>query len=157
MQSPKKWLIASLAGLAAVGGYFAYMAWAFPDVRCEGKHLTAPESMQGDCYGCHLKATPRVAQEWYESKHGVMLVRCQTCHGLPDGSGSIPFSAAPGKDICARCHSAAIESMEAKFGRRDDCSTCHPYHQSPMHGDAYTYRQPSGITAFDAQGKPVMQ
>ena len=86
-----------------------------------------------------------------------MLVRCQTCHGLPDGSGSIPFSAAPGKDICARCHSAAIERMEAKFGRRDDCSTCQPYHQSPMHGDAYTYRQPSGITAFDAQGKPVMQ
>lgn len=131
------------------GGYFAYVSRAFPDVKCEAaKHLDAPERM-GDCYGCHLKATPKVAQEWYESKHGVTLVRCQTCHGQPDGKGSLPFARVPGVDVCARCHSLAIERMEAKFGKRNDCSTCHPNHQSPMHGNAYEYRQATTKTTLD--------
>lgn len=127
-------------------GYFAYIAWAFPENRCEAaKHLSAG-AMEGDCYGCHVKATPRVAQEWYESKHGITLVRCQTCHGMPDGKGAIPFTRAPGVDVCARCHSLAMERMQARFGRRDDCSTCHPYHQSAMHGTPYQYRAPTSKT-----------
>lgn len=132
-----------------VGGYFAYVSWAFTGTKCEAaKHLDAPERM-GDCYGCHVKSTPKVAQDWYESKHGVTLVRCQTCHGQPDGKGSLPFTRTPGVDVCARCHSLAIESMEAKFGKRNDCSTCHPNHQSPMHGGAYIYRQASTKTTLD--------
>lgn len=127
-------------------GYFAYIAWAFPENRCEAaKHLAAG-NMEGDCYGCHVRATPRVAQEWYESKHGVMLVRCQTCHGMPDGQGAIKFTRAPGTECCARCHSLAIQRMQAKFGRRDDCSTCHPYHQSAIHGSPYQYRAPAAKT-----------
>lgn len=51
--------------------------------------------MIGDCYGCHLKVTPQVAQDWYESKHGVTLVRCQVCHGQPDGKGAVPFKRVP--------------------------------------------------------------
>ena len=131
------------------GGYFAYISWAFPEVKCEAaKHLDAPDRM-GDCYGCHVKSTPKVAQEWYESKHGVTLVRCQTCHGQPDGKGSLPFARVPGVDVCARCHSLAIERMEAKFGKRNDCSTCHPNHQSPMHGNAYEYRQATTKTSLE--------
>lgn len=143
-------LSAFCIGLVAafVVGYFAYMAWAFPETRCEAaKHLAAGE-MEGDCYGCHVKATPAVAQQWYESKHGVTLVRCQTCHGLPDGQGAIQFTRQPGADICAKCHSLAMQRMEAKFGRRGDCSSCHPYHQSAMHGDAYQYRLPVTQTSF---------
>ena len=132
-----------------VGGYFAYVSWAFPAVRCEAaKHLDSPERM-GDCYGCHIKATAKVAQEWYESKHGVTLVRCQTCHGQPDGKGSVAFTRTPGADLCARCHSLSIDRMEAKFGKRDDCSSCHPYHQSPIHGNAYVYRQETSKTALE--------
>ncbi|MCD7984102.1 MAG: hypothetical protein LUG19_07605 [Desulfovibrio sp.] len=139
-------LFSLLAVIVLVGGYFLYMAWAFPAVRCEAaKHLDAPQ-MAGDCYACHVKATPRVAQEWYESKHGVTLVRCQTCHGMPDGKGSLPFTRTPGVEVCARCHSLSISRMEAKFGKRNDCSSCHPYHQSTMHGGAYQYRQPSAKT-----------
>ncbi len=139
-------LFSLLAVIVLVGGYFLYMAWAFPAVRCEAaKHLDAPQ-MAGDCYACHVKATPRVAQEWYESKHGVTLVRCQTCHGMPDGKGSLPFTRTPGVEVCARCHSLSISRMEAKFGKRNDCSSCHPYHQSAMHGGAYQYRQPSAKT-----------
>jgi len=123
------------------GGYFAYISWAFPEVRCEAaRHLDAPERM-GDCYDCHVKVTPKLAQEWYESKHGVNLVRCQACHGQPDGKGSIAFSRAPSASGCASCHSLSINRMEAKFGKRDDCSSCHPNHTSPIHGEAYVYRQ----------------
>ena len=139
-------LFSLLAVIVLVGGYFLYMAWAFPAVRCEAaKPLDSPQ-MAGDCYACHVKATPRVAQEWYESKHGVTLVRCQTCHGMPDGKGSLPFTRTPGVEVCARCHSLSISRMEAKFGKRNDCSSCHPYHQSAMHGGAYQYRQPSAKT-----------
>jgi len=124
-------------------GYFAYVAWAFPETRCEAKtvsHLNAPDQMS-DCYGCHVKVTARVAQEWYESKHGINLVRCAACHGEPDGKGSIAFSRTPHVSVCASCHSLSINRMEAKFGKRDDCASCHPNHASPMHGEAYVYRQ----------------
>lgn len=132
-----------------IGGYFAYMAWAFPESRCEAaKHLAAGQ-MEGDCYGCHAKATPAVAQQWYESKHGITLVRCQTCHGMPDGQGSLQFARIPDQQVCARCHSAAIQRMEVKFGQRNDCVTCHPYHQSAMHGTPYQYRQPTTQVSFN--------
>lgn len=139
-------VLAVLAGLVAC--YFVYMANAFPENRCDAaKHLANTET-EADCYGCHAKATPRVAQEWYESKHGVTLVRCQTCHGMPDGKGSIPFTRSPGVEVCSRCHSAAMEQMEARFGRTGSCNTCHPNHQSPIHGKAYEYRTPSSKTSL---------
>ncbi len=141
-----------LALLLIGGGYFAYITWAFPVVKCEAaKHLDPPTAMVGDCYGCHVKATPKVAQEWYESKHGVTLVRCQTCHGQPDGKGSLPFTQKPGVAVCQSCHGPAIERMEAKFGKRDDCATCHLSHQSPIHGKAYTFRQATTKTTLDEE------
>lgn len=131
-----------------VFAYFGYMAWAFPETRCEGaKHLAAGQ-MEGDCYACHVKATPARAQYWLESKHGVTLVRCQTCHGMPDGQGAIQFTRSPGVDSCARCHSAAIQQMEKKFGMTGNCNTCHPNHQSAVHGMPYQYRQPAQQTSF---------
>ena len=139
-------LVVLLALGALVGGYFLYMAHAFPEVRCEAaKHLDAPK-MEGDCYGCHVKSTPRVAQEWYESKHGITLVRCQTCHGMPDGKGALPFARKPALTVCAACHSAAIQRMEAKFGLKTDCATCHLRHQSAIHGEAYQHQAPSTKT-----------
>lgn len=136
-----KWIkvvvIGCLSTILLVGCYFLYMDWAFPETRCEGaKHLQAA-GLEGDCYGCHMKATPAVAQNWYESKHGMILVRCQTCHGMPDGQGSLQFTRSPGTETCARCHSLAINRMEEKFGKRGDCNSCHPFHQSAMHGNAY--------------------
>lgn len=67
----KKPLVIALAAvILLVIGFFAYIQNAFTGTRCEAaKHLDA--DMIGDCYGCHLKVTPQVAQDWYESKHGV--------------------------------------------------------------------------------------
>lgn len=142
-------VVAVVAVALLVGGFFLYVRLAFPGVRCEAaRHLEAPQ-MIGDCYGCHVKTTPRIAQDWYEGKHGVTLVRCQTCHGQPDGKGAIPFDRAPGVEICARCHAPSIDRMEAKFGTRGNCSACHPNHQNPMHGEAYVNRQATTKTTLE--------
>ena len=130
------------------GAMAAYIQNAFTGTRCEAaKHLDA--DMIGDCYGCHLKVTPQVAQDWYESKHGVTLVRCQVCHGQPDGKGAVPFKRVPGVEVCAACHGLAIDKMTALYGKRDDCSTCHPYHARPMHGKVYENRQATTKTVLE--------
>ena len=150
MASLKKSLTLGLAAVVAVvGGFFGYITLAFPEVRCEAvKHLDAPEKY-ADCAGCHVKSTPKVAQDWKDSKHGVMLVKCVVCHGQPDGKGSIAFTAKPDPmNICARCHDPSIKRMQAKYGERPDCNSCHPHHQNPMHGDAYENKIPTEKTNF---------
>ncbi|MDR2054827.1 MAG: hypothetical protein LBQ10_03035 [Desulfovibrio sp.] len=134
--------------LLGVGAFFLYLDRAFPKVRCEGAHLSVPEKY-ADCVSCHAKSTARATQDWKESKHGAMLVKCVVCHGEPDGKGSISFSANPDPaTICARCHDPAMRRMAAKFGGSADCSICHPRHQNPLHSDAYQHKTPSGKTSF---------
>lgn len=101
------------------------------------KHLVAPDSA-ADCYECHKKATPKIAQDWYESKHGVVLMKCFVCHGQPDGKGSVPWSVVPPpKAVCQKCHDPAMKRMERKYGLKPDCYMCHPFHQNSLHHDAY--------------------
>ncbi|MDR2745597.1 MAG: hypothetical protein LBB66_10465 [Desulfovibrio sp.] len=134
--------------LLGAGAFFLYLDWAFPKVRCEGAHLSVPEEY-ADCVSCHAKSTARATQDWKESKHGVMLVKCVVCHGEPDGKGSIPFSANPDPaKICAGCHDPAMQRMAAKFGGNADCNICHPRHQNPLHSDAYQHKVSSGKTSF---------
>jgi hypothetical protein len=134
--------------LIGIGGFFLYLDKAFPEARCEGAHLAAPEGYE-DCLSCHVKVTAQVTQDWQESKHGIMLVKCVVCHGEPDGKGSIPFAARPDRDlICTRCHDPAMQRMTAKFGGGLDCNVCHPRHQNPMHADSYQNTAASGKTAF---------
>lgn len=101
------------------------------------KHLDVPDEA-GDCYECHRIATPRIAQNWKESKHGVVLMKCFVCHGNPDGKGSVPWMVNPDpKTVCRKCHEPAMIRMEAKFGVEPDCNRCHPFHHNSMHHDAY--------------------
>lgn len=122
-----------------VGGYFLYINAAFPETRCEGARVKHGEVAEGqDCFTCHKKTTPQVAQNWYESKHGVTLVKCYVCHGQPDGKGATPFSAKPGvSEVCQRCHAPAIDVMRDKFGVRGSCESCHIQHANSLHHDAY--------------------
>ena len=145
----KPLLIGVVSIAVAAGGFFVYLDAAFPTVRCEAaKHLTAPEELS-DCYTCHAKATPALAQDWRDSKHGALLVKCVVCHGQPDGQGSIPFAAKPGvKEICGRCHEPAMNRMVAKYGELKDCDPCHPRHQNPMHRNAYEAKVVSNKTEF---------
>ena len=150
MASTKKIVIGSFIGLAVTAVvFFIYLNMAFPKVRCEAfNHLESPEKY-ADCAGCHAKVTAQISQDWFESKHGVTLVKCVACHGQPDGKGAIPFSANPDPQvICTRCHAPAMERMTAKFGPSPECITCHPRHQNPMHGNAYETRKPSDKTSW---------
>jgi hypothetical protein len=91
-----------------------------------------------DCYACHKIATPKVAQDWYESKHGVGLMKCFVCHGQPDGKGSVPWTVNPDpKEVCQKCHDPAMKRMEAKYGINPDCNRCHPFHHNSLHHGAY--------------------
>lgn len=136
-----------LAG-AGVASFFLYLAYAFPAVRAQGTHPAVPGEY-ADCVTCHAKVTAQVTQDWLESKHGVTLVKCVVCHGEPDGKGSIPFAANPDPLlICSRCHDPALQLMVMKYGEKADCSACHPYHQNPMHGNAYEIRRPTTRTSF---------
>lgn len=135
----RRWYVLVPAALLVAGaGVLVSMRLLFPGTRCEAfKHPNAPEG-QNDCYTCHVKTTPKIAQDWFESKHGVVLVKCFVCHGSPDGKGSLPFAAKPDAQlICQRCHAPAMERMKAKFGESTPCASCHPYHQNSMHHEAY--------------------
>ena len=147
--SKKSLIIGAVLVIAAVGGFFLYINIAFPKVRCEAaKHLEAPETLS-DCYTCHAKSTNVVAQDWKDSKHGALLVKCVVCHGQPDGKGFIPFSAKPTPQaICARCHEPAMKRMEQKYGELLSCEPCHPRHQNPMHRNAYESKVASDKTTF---------
>ena len=134
-----KWALI-LTFLVVVGGAgtYAYVHAAFPEQRCEPTHLTDPSQMAGDCYSCHIKTTPKIAQDWYEGKHGVLLVKCFVCHGSPDGKGAVKFSANPDPDTtCRKCHEPAMNRMQEKYGMKLDCNSCHPVHQNSIHHDAY--------------------
>ncbi len=134
-----KWIFILPAGLIVFSlTFFIYFRTAFPEVRCDAaKHLDSPDSA-ADCFTCHLKATPKVAQDWYESKHGVVLVKCFVCHGQPDGKGSLPYTVSPDVDTtCRKCHDTSIRNMEAKYGLQLKCVECHPFHQNSLHHKAY--------------------
>lgn len=134
-----KWsAVAVLAVIFVAAGMYVYVMAAYPENRCEAKHLTDDSKMAGDCYACHVKTTPKIAQDWYEGKHGVLLVKCFVCHGQPDGKGSVAFSANPDPDtVCRKCHDPAVNRMEEKYGLRPQCNDCHPYHQNSIHHEAF--------------------
>ncbi len=136
---PIHWAYIVAAGLVFFGIFaFAYISFAFPKVRCEAvKHLESPEQVS-DCYECHVKSTPKTAQDWLESKHGVMLVKCFVCHGQPDGKGSLPWAVDPDVDAtCRKCHDPSINKMQKKYGLELNCSECHPFHNNSLHHRAY--------------------
>ena len=134
-----KWVFILPVGIVVFSiSFFVYFKTAFPEVRCEfAKHLDSPENV-ADCFACHVKATPKVAQDWYESKHGVVLVKCFVCHGQPDGKGSVPYAVNPDVDTtCRKCHDTSILEMERKYGLPLKCVECHPFHQNSLHHKAY--------------------
>ncbi|MEJ2157108.1 MAG: hypothetical protein P8X96_17375 [Desulfobacteraceae bacterium] len=135
----RHWIFLIAAALAIlVILAFGYVNAAFPKVRCEAfKHLEAPEA-SSDCYTCHQKTSPKTAQDWLESKHGVNLVKCFVCHGQPDGKGSVPWAVKPDVDkTCRKCHDPSIRKMQKKYGADRDCSECHPFHNNSLHHAAY--------------------
>ena len=135
-----RWLLMTLVGIVAFAiSFFIYFNLAFPELRCEAaKHLESPDTAS-DCFECHIKATPKITQDWQESKHGVMLVKCFVCHGQPDGKGSVPYAVNPDVNAtCRKCHDPSMKKMIEKYGLDAECNTCHPFHHNSLHHKAYT-------------------
>ncbi len=95
MNKDKLIIVIPLAVVIVLGGCYAYFTNAFSPIRCEAAIHVKVADKYADCVTCHAVTTPKVTQDWYESKHGVMLVKCAVCHGDPTGKGAIPFAVNP--------------------------------------------------------------
>ncbi len=146
----KNKLMIPLAIVIVLIACYAYFSTTFNAVRCEAAKHVEVSDKYADCVTCHAVATPKITQDWYESKHGIMLVKCAVCHGDPSGNGAVPFAANPDPiKVCGSCHAPAIERMQTKYGMAADCNACHPYHQNSIHRDAYENRTPTLKTTLN--------
>lgn len=83
-----------------------------------------------ECLNCHTSITPLVVDQWSKSKHGLLNVKCYTCHGTHEtGFESEEFIATPQKERCRSCHAEQVSSLaNSKMGDMT-CTTCHLVHQ----------------------------
>lgn len=79
----------------------------------------SPEEMYIPCADCHKEATPDIYKEWFDSNHGIAMVKCYQCHGTFE-----TFRVTPSRSNCAVCH----EEMMGKCPKDKDCWACHTPH-----------------------------
>jgi len=72
------------------------------------------------CADCHKEATPEVEKQWYDSVHGIAMVKCYQCHGTFE-----TFRVNPGKANCATCHA---DQIDKKIAQDKQCWECHVPH-----------------------------
>ncbi len=77
------------------------------------------QEMYIPCSQCHREATPEVYSQWYNSAHGIAMVKCYQCHGTFE-----TFRLTPKRDNCAVCH----EKMMQKCPADRVCWQCHLPH-----------------------------
>lgn len=83
------------------------------------------------CESCHSELTPETHAAWFESRHGLMGVKCVVCHGSV-GPG---FTRRPLADRCGGCHGEKAAQVAAGgFFKGKGCFTCHPPHALAPHG-----------------------
>ena len=85
-----------------------------------GKHpeITEQEKLI-PCSECHQAATPDVYDQWFNSLHGIGMVKCYQCHGTYEN-----FRVEPAISACAACH----EKMINKCPKDRKCWACHIPH-----------------------------
>lgn len=71
------------------------------------------------CSECHKTETPDIYEEWYQSVHGIGMVKCYQCHGTFENLVVVPQVS-----NCATCHMAAME----KCPTDKICWECHTAH-----------------------------
>lgn len=77
-------------------------AWQQADYSLETK-----TALQQDCVQCHQQVTPRIVQDWEQSKHSQDIndVSCSVCHGEEHTSGADVHKAEPVRpQTCQTCH-----------------------------------------------------
>ncbi len=71
------------------------------------------------CSDCHKESTPELQKEWYDSSHGIAMIKCYQCHGTFE-----TFKVTPSKSDCATCHADQLE----KCSKDKECWECHVPH-----------------------------
>lgn len=71
------------------------------------------------CADCHKDVTPEIEKEWYDSLHGIAMVKCYECHGTFGN-----FSVTPTRQTCGTCHA----DMLKKCPQDKPCWECHVPH-----------------------------
>jgi hypothetical protein len=71
------------------------------------------------CDQCHQETTPELHKEWFDSNHGLAMVKCYQCHGTFE-----TFRITPKPQDCAACH----ENMMHKCPQNKACWQCHIPH-----------------------------
>jgi len=86
----------------------------------KGAHFDLTEQEKFiSCADCHRETTPEVENEWYDSTHGIAMIKCYPCHGTFE-----TFVVTPSKQNCATCHTNMLE----KCPQDKPCWECHVPH-----------------------------
>lgn len=80
--------------------------------------LSEQEMLQ-PCADCHRETTPELEKEWFDSVHGIAMVKCYQCHGTFE-----TFKVTPSQADCAICHA----DMLNKCPNDKPCWECHIPH-----------------------------
>lgn len=101
-------------------GLVMFSAIALATAGEEVKHpeLTEQE-MLISCNECHKQETPELEKQWYDSLHGLAMVKCYQCHGTFES-----FVVTPTRENCGTCHT----DMLAKDPKDKPCWECHIPH-----------------------------
>lgn len=87
------------------------------------KKKTHPELSEQEkliaCEQCHEENTPELHKQWFDSRHGMAMVKCYQCHGTFE-----TFRVTPTRRDCAVCH----ENMMHKCPQDKACWQCHIPH-----------------------------
>lgn len=77
------------------------------------------QEMLVSCADCHREVTPEVEKQWFDSVHGIAMVKCYQCHGTFES-----FTVTPTRQNCGTCHTNMLE----KCPDNKPCWECHIPH-----------------------------
>ncbi len=98
--------------------FLSISAWADTKEKAVHPELSEQEKLVA-CATCHREATPEVEKEWYNSVHGIAMVKCYQCHGTFED-----FALTPMRETCGSCHA----DMLKKCPQDKPCWECHVPH-----------------------------
>ncbi len=101
----------------------AVLIFSVPPVTGQNEKDVHPEPSEQEmliaCSDCHREDTPDIEKEWFDSLHGIAMVKCYQCHGTYE-----TFKMTPDKADCATCHKDMLE----KCSQEKECWECHVPH-----------------------------
>ncbi|MBI2263876.1 MAG: cytochrome c3 family protein [Armatimonadetes bacterium] len=94
-----------------------------------GEYGDQGPGVQVDCLKCHADKDPFIYETWRKSRHAIMNVKCNACHGTHEQG----FTPKPAPERCSSCHAREVAEFQAGRHRNTaqsgtTCVSCHPIH-----------------------------